>query len=40
MQITGTHLESDSLIVFRSEATKWMRKEIVGKERGVVDVFL
>ena len=33
-------LESDSLIVFSSEATKWMRKEIVGKERGEVDVFL
>ena len=33
-------LESDSLIVFSSEATKWMHKEIVGKERGEVDVFL
>lgn len=34
------NLESDSLIVFSSEATRWMHKEIVGKERGEVDVFL
>ena len=34
------NLETDSLIVFSNEATKWMHKEIVGKERGDVDVFL
>lgn len=33
-------VESDSLIIFSSEATKWMSKEIVGKERGDTDVFL
>lgn len=32
--------DEDSLIVFSSEATKWMRKEIVGKERSSTDVFL
>ena len=33
-------VESDSLIIFSSEATKWMSKEIVGKERTDTDVFL
>jgi CRISPR-associated protein Cas2 len=33
-------MESDSLIIFSSEATKWMSKEIVGKERADTDVFL
>lgn len=33
-------LETDSLIVFSSEATKWMRKEIVGNELMSTDVFL
>lgn len=33
-------VESDSLIIFSSEATKWMSKEIVGKERAETDVFL
>ena len=33
-------LESDSLIVFSNTATKWMNKEIVGKERAETDVFL
>ena len=33
-------LEADSLIVFSSEATKWMCKEIVGNERVSTDVFL
>lgn len=33
-------VESDSLIIFSSEATKWMVKEIVGKERVNTDVFL
>lgn len=33
-------VESDSLIIFSSEATKWMNKEIVGKERADTDVFL
>ena len=32
--------ESDSLIVFSNTATKWMNKEIVGKERAETDVFL
>ena len=34
------NLAEDSLIVLSHEATKWMHKEIVGKERGEVDVFL
>ena len=33
-------VESDSLIIFSSEATKWMSKEIEGKERADTDVFL
>ena len=33
-------VESDSLIIFSNEATKWMNKEIVGKERAETDVFL
>ena len=33
-------MESDSLIIFSNEATKWMNKEIVGKERADTDVFL
>ena len=33
-------LEADSLIIFSNEATKWMSKEIVGKERADTDVFL
>ena len=33
-------VESDSLIIFSNEATKWMSKEIVGKERAETDVFL
>ncbi len=32
--------ESDSLIIFSTDATKWMNKEIVGKERASTDVFL
>ena len=32
--------ETDSLIVFKTDATKWMNKEIVGKERADTDVFL
>ncbi len=34
------NVESDSLIIFSNEATKWMNKEIVGKERAETDVFL
>jgi len=33
-------VESDSLIIFSHEATTWMSKEIVGKERADTDVFL
>lgn len=33
-------VESDNLIIFSNEATKWMNKEIVGKERADTDVFL
>lgn len=33
-------LETDSLIVFSSEATKWMQKEVVGNKRANTDVFL
>ncbi len=34
------HEETDSLIIFKTDATKWMNKEIVGKERADTDVFL
>lgn len=33
-------METDSLIIFSSEATKWMQKEVVGNERANTDVFL
>lgn len=33
-------LETDCLIIFSSEATKWMQKEVVGNERANTDVFL
>lgn len=33
-------MESDSLIIFSNETTKWMSKEIVGKECANTDVFL
>lgn len=32
--------EVDSLIVFKTDATQWMSKEIVGKERADTDIFL
>ena len=32
--------ESDSLIIFSNDVSKWMQKEIVGKERVSTDVFL
>lgn len=32
--------ETDSLIIFSNETAKWMQKEIVGKERVSIDVFL
>lgn len=32
--------ETDSLIIFRNETVKWMQKEIIGKERVSIDVFL
>ena len=32
--------EEDSLIVFSTDATKWMNKEIVGRERAETGVFL
>ena len=33
-------VETDSLIVFSNSSTKWMNKEIVGKERAEIDIFL
>lgn len=32
--------ETDSLIIFSHTSSKWMNKEIVGKERSQTDVFL
>ena len=32
--------DEDSLIVFSNRQSSWMEKEIIGKERGKVDVFL
>lgn len=33
-------LEEDSVILFKSRKEKWLEKEVVGKEKNVVDVFL
>lgn len=33
-------MDTDSLIVFSSEATKWMHREVIGRERSGTDVFL
>lgn len=32
--------EEDSLIIFSNRQSSWMEKEIVGKERGSIDLFL
>lgn len=32
--------ETDSLIIFSHTSSKWLNKEIVGKERSQTDVFL
>ena len=32
--------DSDSLIIFRTRNEKWLEKEVIGKERSSVDVFL
>ena len=32
--------EHDSLIIFKTRQEKWLEKEIVGKEKQSVDVFL
>lgn len=32
--------EEDSLIIFSNRHSSWMEKEIVGKERGNIDLFL
>lgn len=33
-------LEEDSLIVFQSRENKWLKKEIIGKERSSTDTML
>jgi CRISPR-associated protein Cas2 len=38
MNIMNT--ETDSLIIFKTRQEKWLDKEIVGKERQVLDTFL
>lgn len=30
----------DSLIIFKSREKKWLKKQIIGKERGKIDKFL
>lgn len=32
--------EEDSLIIFRSREEKWLKKEIIGKEKNEIDNFL
>lgn len=32
--------ENDSLIIFSSKNSKWLDKDIIGKERGKTDIFL
>jgi len=32
--------ESDSLIIFTGQGSKWLQKEIIGKERSSIDNFL
>ena len=32
--------ETDSLIIFKTRQEKWLDKEIVGQERGSLDMFL
>lgn len=32
--------ESDSLIIFKTRQEKWLEKQVVGKERSVLDKFL
>ena len=32
--------EEDSLIIFSSRNEKWLDKQIIGKERGSIDIFL
>ena len=34
------NIEEDSIIVFKSRDAKWLEKEIVGKEKNVLDTFL
>lgn len=34
------NLEEDSLIIFQSRESRWLDKQIVGKERSSVDNFL
>ena len=33
-------IEEDSMIIFKSRDTKWLEKEIVGKEKNSLDTFL
>lgn len=33
-------LEEDSLIIFKSRDAKWLEKEIVGKEKNELDIFI
>ncbi|MBN8861564.1 MAG: CRISPR-associated endonuclease Cas2 [Sphingobacteriales bacterium] len=34
------NIEEDSIIVFKSRDSKWLEKEIVGKEKNELDTFL
>lgn len=34
------HKEHDSIIIFKSRNEKWLEKQIVGKEKNVLDTFI
>lgn len=34
------HEESDSLITFKSREERWLEKQVIGKEKNELDIFL
>ena len=34
------HREEDSLIIFKSRSETWLEKEVIGKEKNEIDIFL
>lgn len=33
-------IEEDSIIIFKNQSPKWLEKQIIGKERSMIDNFL